>query len=196
MTVTFTPNIDLAKPDKDEDAKDWVLNSVDHSEDNNDKFNTAAQLPISTYTVTLKAETTNPNIGNTGTTFGRYTVIRGWVLGFFIIRINGTGITNGTGIYGVNLPTNADSSFHSIATGLSVNAGDQHVVGEGFLRDVSSVTTSGTCAMDLATHSSATHVRFLLESYVGKTSRLFNDGDPFSLADGDRLTGNFFYKQA
>jgi hypothetical protein len=196
MSVFFTNNIGLAKPDNQELAKEWVTVS-NLMDDNNVIIETKANLTFQSYIPTFVGTTTNPNVG-AGFVSGEYVEIQGFIYGSFIIRFidPGTSAGSGTGGYGISLPVNADPVFHTIDATLSDNPGFASCVGEGFIVDASSTTNTGTIALDLVQPAGTTYLRMITETFTGKTQKFFLPGQPFTFADQDRITGTFFYKKA
>ena len=62
-----------------------------------------------TYTPTLTASTTNPNLGSTGTATGRWARIQKIVFGQANFTFNGAGIAAGLGFYFYSLPVTAQA---------------------------------------------------------------------------------------
>lgn len=198
MAVSFTPNIGLAKPDESEVAKNWVSASDLH-EDNKVIIETKMNLLApQSYAATFIAPTTNPAVGSTGSITAEYYEFEGWVFGNFVIKIGGVGIGSGTGTggYGVSLPFQVNSTYHSVGNSLNSLPGGISVVGEGYFNDASAVATSGTLAIDLLTIGGVSYARMLPEAYAGKIVRFIGPSAPVALADGDAMSGNFMYKKA
>jgi hypothetical protein len=63
-----------------------------------------------TYTPTLTASTTNPNLGTTGTATGRYARVNKIVVGQASFVFNGAGIAAGLGFYFCSIPLTAQNS--------------------------------------------------------------------------------------
>lgn len=63
-----------------------------------------------TYTPTLTASTTNPNLGSTGTATGRYARVNKIVIGNAQFTFNGAGIAAGLGFYFCSLPITAQNA--------------------------------------------------------------------------------------
>ena len=194
MTVTFTTNIALAKPDGTEIAENWV-NNIELIEDNNLIIIDKMDVNLTTYSPTLTAHTTAPNKG-TGNTDGEYCDVQGFVFGNFIVEFFDAGITVGSGEYGVSLPFPVDATYHSVGTALNDAMGAFSVIGEGSIWDNSSVGNSGSVALDVVTVGGVSYVRLCLETFAGKTSPVFRDSMPFAVANNDKFTGQFFYKRA
>lgn len=196
MVVAFTSNIGLAKPDETEMAKNWAV-STELQEDNNLIIIDQMDLVLTSYTPVLSAQTTPPNTGTTGTLLGEYQDLQGMIQGHFLITFGGTGITSGSGEYGISLPAVADNVFHTVGTAFNGAAGPNSVVGEGFVYDSSAAATSGHVALDLVTVGGVSYLRMLTPAHTvpAKTSRLFTNSMPFAMADQDRFIGNFCYKK-
>ncbi len=194
MAVVFTSNIGLAKPSESEIAKNWAANT-ELNNDNLTIITNKMNIPLTSYTPSLVASTSNPNIGTTGTRVGQYQDLEGFIVGCFIITFNGSGISAGSGDYGVTLPAVADGTFHFAAASLSAAAGATTVLGEGYFNDSSAVATSGAVALELVTNSGVSYVRMLTQTYSGKGSRAVNSAAPAVPAAGDSILGNFYYKR-
>lgn len=193
MVVALTPNIGLAKPDESELALNWARGTK-LAEDNNLIVVDKMEVNYVTYTPTFIGSGSNPSVG-AGTIQGEYIVFQDIVIGN-IACVCAAGVANGAGNYGLSLPFLADTSFHTVAAALTDNPGAASVIGEGYLSDNSAVATSGTVAVDVATVAGVSYARLVLETFVGKTNRLFANGSPFTLATGDQWSLNFMYKKA
>lgn len=194
MAVTFTTNLGLAKPDESEVAKNWT-HATKLAEDNNLIIIDKTDVDYLTYVPTFIGSSSNPNIGNTGTISGEYIDFQGIVIGMVAVLISGSGIANGSGIYGVSLPFVVDPVMHTVESALANAPGAASIIGEGYLTDSSVVDRSGTVAVDVATVGGVSYARFVTETYTGKTARHFRDAMPFSLATGDQFAFNFLYKK-
>lgn len=193
MVVAFTPNIGLAKPDESELALNWAR-STKLAEDNNLIIIDKMEVDYVTYTPTFIGSGSNPSVGS-GTIQGEYIQFQDIIIGNIACTC-AAGVANGTGTYGLSLPFVADTTFHTVAGALTDNPGAASVVGEGYLTDASAVATSGTVAVDIATVGGVSYARLVLETFVGKTNRIFSNGMPFTLAIGDQWSLNFIYKKA
>lgn len=196
MVVNFTSNIGLAKPDNNEVAKNWT-HTAKLCEDNNLILVDKTDITLTAYTPVIKAQTSDPNVGSLGGQFGEYQDIEGFIMGRFTLSFSGTGISGGSGEYGISLPAVVDNSFHIVGTAFNATPGSFSVVGEGYLYDASNVGASGSLALDVVTVSGVSYVRFLTELHTvpAKTSRLVRDGMPIAVADGDIINANFIYKK-
>lgn len=196
MAVGFTPNIVLAKPDEAELAKEWAVNTK-LCEDNNLLIIDKMDIVLTAYTPTIIGPTTNPNIG-AGQSLGEYCEVQGFIFGSFNIQFTTPGIGAGTGAggYGISLPTLADNSFHAIGTTLNNTPGTNTCPGEGYFSDSSAIGTSGTVALDLVRIGGVDYVRMITEAYAGKTVSWVGPTFPVTVADGDQLSGSFWYKKA
>lgn len=196
MVVSFTPNIGLAKPSESEVAENWV-NSTKLCEDNNLIIADKMDVNITSYSPTFVCTTTNPNVG-AGSIQAEYCEVQGFIWGNFVIRFLDPGISSGTGSggYGLSLPFDADASYHTVDTALTDNPGTASCIGEGHIVDISTVGNTGTIALDIIKTGGVTYARFITETFAGKTVRFFTPGQPFSFANNDRITGQFFYKKA
>lgn len=196
MVVAFTSNVGLAKPDEAELARNWALNT-ELCEDNNFIIADEVDIPTVTYTPSLNALTTPPSAG-AGTRLGQYQDIHGFIMGSFKISFTDPGVSSGNGFYGISLPVPADGSFHTLGNAFDTGTGSPSVIGEGYILDISAVATSGSVALDLVSVGGVSYARLLTEAFTSpaKTSRLFTNAMPFTLANGDVFTGSFFYKRA
>ncbi|MFY3741627.1 MAG: hypothetical protein HMLIMOIP_002085 [Candidatus Nitrosomirales archaeon] len=195
MAVTFTPNIGLAKPDLTELAKEWATNTK-LCEDNNLILIDKTNLPLTSYNPTMVGSSTNPNVG-VGSLIGEYTVFQGFVWGNFVINFLNPGVASGSGAgaYGISLPFAADTSFHNVGTSLSDIPGVASCIGEAhFITFV--VNSGGTAVLDIVVVGGVTYARIVTETFPGKTAPYFTPGMPFNFANGDHITGQFFYKKA
>lgn len=197
MSVSFTTNVGLAKPTGSELAEEWV-NGAKLQEDNNIIIAAQTNKILSFYTPTIIGATSNPNIGASGSSFGEYQDINGFIIGRFIITFSGAGISVGSGEYGISLPFPVNEVFYYVGTALNDVPGFPNVVGEGYHYDDSSVATSGSAALDIVTISSVSYVRFITEAHTSpaKTSRIFRDSMPYAVAANDTLAGDFCYLKA
>lgn len=197
MAVTFTTNLALAKPDGTELAENWV-NNTKLQEDNNLIIIDQADINLVSYTPVVGAQTTAPNLGTTGSVSGEYMDVQGIIFGSFIITFGGTGITVGSGEYGISLPFPVDGTYYNSGSSFDNNPGSLHVIGEGYIFDSSAVATSGSVALDTITVAGVSYVRLLTELFTApaKTSRQFRDSMPFAVADSDRFIGSYVYKRA
>jgi hypothetical protein len=195
VVVVFTPNIALAKPSLAEVAKNWVTGPALASA-NNGIITNKSDINMQSYTPTIIAQTTAPNLGS-GTATGRYQRHQGWCWGTFILLFTtgGTGLSAGSGEYGVSLPTLADNSFHSAGTALNSGFGGNACVGEGWIQDNSVVDNCGSVALELMLIGGASYVRMLTEAFPAKTSRVVRDAQPFTVAHADTFAGMFIYKE-
>lgn len=78
-----------------------------------------AAMPFSyqTYSPVLLADTTNPNIGSTGSTFGRYCQIGKMVSVYAEIKFAGSGVSAGSGAYAVTLPVSIATAWNQLGAG-------------------------------------------------------------------------------
>lgn len=196
VSVTFTPNIALAKPTLAEIAKNWVT-GPQLAGDNNTLITDKSDINMQSYTPTIIAQTTPPNLGS-GTATGRYQRHQGWCWGTFIMLFTtgGAGLSAGSGEYGVSLPTLADPAFHSAGTALNSGFGGNACVGEGYIQDNGTVDNCGSIALELMLIGGVNYVRLLTEAFTGKTSRVVRDAQPFTVAHADTYAGMFIYKEA
>lgn len=108
MGTTTTPNLGLIKPDINESIRENLPISAGWPSQNGsncDKIDLLFRKPEATYTPTLTATTTNPNIGSTGVIQAKYVRFAGkTVLVFFRILCGGTGISIGSGNYFLSQP--------------------------------------------------------------------------------------------
>ncbi len=195
MVVNLTPNAGLAKPSDGELAANWVR-FTKLCEDNNLIIADLTDITTISYTPSLAAQTTAPSVG-AGTRQGQYQDIDGFIMGNFVIKFVDPGVSSGNGFYAISLPVPADGSFHTIGNAFDTGTGSPSVIGEGFVLDISAASTSGTVALDLVTVGGVSYVRLLTEAFTSpaKTSRLFTNGMPYTLATGDAFCGSFFYKR-
>ncbi len=195
MVVAFTTNIGLAKPSESELASNWARNTELYN-DNVDIITSQLALPVASYTPSLVANSVNPNIGTTGTRVGQYQDLNGFIVGNFVVTFNGSGVSAGSGDYGVSLPVLADTVFHFAAPSLNSSAGANTTIGEGYYQDASAVASSGMLALELVTFGGVSYVRFLTQAYSGKGARAVTEAAPVVPVAGDSIIGNFYYKKA
>ena len=74
-----------------------------------------------TWTPTLTASTTNPNLGSTGTASGRYARINKIVIGNAQFTFNGAGIAAGLGFYFCSLPITAQGAGLMAGSSLAID---------------------------------------------------------------------------
>ena len=194
MAVNFTPNIGLAKPTDDEVAKNWT-HVQKLAEDNNLIIEDETDINSVSYTPVLTALTTPPSFG-AGFIEGEYQEVQGFIMGSFRIIFLDPGITVGSGDYAVSLPFPADATYHTVGNTINGFVGTATCIGEGFVRDSSSVNNCGSIALDVTTVAGVSYVRLVTEVHPGKTSRLFTNNMPFAVANDDSIAGSFFYKKA
>jgi hypothetical protein len=75
----------------------------------------------STWTPTLTAATTNPNLGSTGTSTGRYGRIQNLVYGWAQFQFGGTGISAGSGSYFCSIPVTAKEAGPVVGSAWAVD---------------------------------------------------------------------------
>lgn len=194
MAVSFTPNIGLAKPDTLEQAVNWI-ESAQLYDDNNLIIEDKTDINLVAYTPVIGASTTAPSVGS-GTRKGEYQDIQGWIQGSFVIEFLDPGVTGGTGDFGISLPVPADGTFHTVGTAFNNNTGANSCIGTGYVYDGSSVTNSGSCALDVITVTGVSYARLVLETFTGKTGRVVGANNPITMATLDRWSGTFIYKKA
>ena len=194
MSVTFTTNIGLAKPDEAELAKNWAV-GTELASDNNAIVIDKMDIGITAYTPVLAAQTTAPTLG-TGTSLGEYCEVQGFIFGNFRIEFLDAGITSGSGEYGISLPVPVNGTYHIVGAAFNESIGLNSVIGEAYIWDSSTVNGSGGAALDVVTVGGVSYARIVLETFVGKTSRVFRNANPWTLATGDKFLGQFFYKRA
>jgi hypothetical protein len=73
------------------------------------------------WTPALTASTTNPNLGTTGTSVGRYARINKTIFGNAIFTFNGTGIAAGTGFYFCSLPITAQGAGLAVGSVIAID---------------------------------------------------------------------------
>ena len=74
-----------------------------------------------TWTPALTASVTNPNLGSTGTSFGRYARINKTIFGNATFVFNGAGIAAGTGFYFCSLPITAQGANVTVGSVISID---------------------------------------------------------------------------
>jgi hypothetical protein len=192
-----TPNLGLLTPAASAIARLWSSDPVTAAdaiaEQNNNVINQVLNLvELDTYSPSLTATTTNPNLGADGTTAGTYLELPGgFILGYFTIVFSGAGAAAGTGTYLVSLPVALDTTFHSS----SIGGGTVHdILGKFTLRDGSTDLTSMTGIVRRALAAETTLVRLTPEGFSGKAADEVTSSSPFTWASGDALSGNFVYK--
>jgi hypothetical protein len=196
MAVTFTPNINLAKPSEAELAANWI-NGTQLADDNNVIVIAETTIPITSYTPAFITATTQPNVG-AGFKQGEYSEFQGFIFGLFTISFVDPGIVVGTGVgsaYGISLPFPVDPVFHTVGAALNDVPGLASCIGEGYIRDDSSVALSGTVALDVVTIASVSYARLITENYATKTSRFWEPNTPPTMATQDQITAQFWYRK-
>lgn len=195
MAVSLTTNISLSKPDKNEVAENWV-NTPALQAANNTIITNKTNIALTSYTPNVIATTTPPNFG-AGNAVGEYCDVQGFVFGNFIVTFLNPGLSAGSGEYGISLPFVVDNTFHTVGTSLTDITGAPSCVGEGYAYDASNLIASGLFALDVVTIAGVSYLRMVTEIYTtpGKSSRVISSGQIFVPDDGDRFTGNFFYKR-
>ena len=73
------------------------------------------------WTPVLTGSTTNPNLGSTGTSIGRYARVNKIVIAQAQFAFGGTGIAAGTGFYKCSLPITAQAANPASGTALAVD---------------------------------------------------------------------------
>ena len=192
MAVTFTPNIGLAKPTESELALNWAR-ATQLCEDNNLIIMDKTDINSVAYTPVLAGATTPPSVG-AGSVAGQYQEAQGFVWGSFVIQFVDPGVAVGNGEYGITLPFVADGAFHTVGNALALGTGTHSCIGEGYALDDNSIPNCGTLALDVVTFGGVSYARFITETHAAKTSRVFRNAMPFSVATLDNISGSFFYK--
>lgn len=100
----------LLTPNLDDLLRSWVPQHTKNMDDLDEVIGNRLLIP---YTPLLTAATTNPNLGATGTTVGRFLSIDNLVLAWGNISWSGTGVAQGSGSYRISLPLPVDSSYIS-----------------------------------------------------------------------------------
>ena len=202
MVVNLTPNLGLKKPTEDELAGNWDGLIVGISDANNNILENATNALISLpYVPTIiSTAAPNPSVG-AGTILGEYINFQGFIMGTFSLVFTNPGILVGTGAggYGIKLPTLVDNAFHSVATALNAAPGPYTCIGEGYFADASALATSGSIALDVVRIAGVDYARGITETYATKgvvNNEWLGLNSPVPVADGDILTGSFFYKAA
>jgi hypothetical protein len=195
MAVTFTPNVGLAKVTESELAEDWI-NGPQLESDNNLIIIDKTDVNLTSYNPVLVGQTTAPQVG-AGSKRGEYQDAQGFVTASFSIEFLNAGIVVGSGEYGISLPFPVDGTYHNVGSALNSATGTFSVIGEGYVFDSSSVAGGGSVALDVVTIAGVSYVRMITEAFTSpaKTSRVFRDAMPFTLADSDKWSGLVFYKR-
>lgn len=134
-----------------------------------------------TYTPSLTATATNPNLGDTGTATGWWQRNGHFISGGAIFQFSGSGVSGGTGLYQISLPFDADASAMIINTAF----GQASVLGAALLRDnsTSANSTTGICFL-----RTSTVIGIALDGGLGVDA-----DDPFIWAAGDAISVDFAY---
>lgn len=137
-----------------------------------------------TYTPTLTATTTDPNLGDTGTATGAWHRNGHLITGWAIFEFGGTGVDAGSGTYLISLPFDADGSILETSSGNATGFGSP--IGVATSRDSSTTSNSSTGIVVLEGAGAC---------WVQETDSAgrFGSANPFIWADGDRLLVNFAY---
>jgi len=195
MAVTFTPNIGLAKVTEAELANNWI-NGTELQADNNSIIQDKMDITLTTYTPTIIASVTPPNLGASAVFTGEYIEVQGYIFGTFTGLVLGSGIAAGSGNYGIKLPVVADGAFHSVGTTLTDTPGIPTCIGEGYIYDDSAIATSTPCALDVVTVAGVSYARLITEQFTGKAALMFGSASPAAIAVNDAFSGSFNYKKA
>lgn len=197
MAVDLTTIFGLKKPDDTEIARLWADDEdPDTTLDAIAKFNDDLIREIlsnsrpTTYTPSLTADVTNPNLGSQGTSEGLYTLLpNNFVNGMFKIRADGSGINAGSGTYRISLPFDIDSSFHIITT-----SGNAVFPILGWMR--ANDNNDETTARQFVLRDAGLSDRVVPypERFTGKTVEAHTNSSPFVLQVQDVFFGQFFYK--
>lgn len=196
MAITTTPNIGLVKFDESELVNNFI-NGFEWYEDNNLQIADKCDVNLTLYVPTITAQTTPPNVG-AGARKGEYIDYQGIVIGQFSFDFTDPGVAAGSGEYAISLPFTVDNSFHSVGTAFNAAPGPYSVVGECYIYDSSALATSGGCALDVVTVAGTSYVRIITEVFTApaKTSRFLTNAQPFTIATGDCINGNFIFKKS
>lgn len=129
-----------------------------------------------TWTPALTASTTNPNLGATGTSVGRYARVNKTIFGNAVFTFNGAGLAAGAGFYFCSLP------FTAQAAGL---------------------TTGTVVAIDVSTFASTVNIcqtdtvnRLIGVGTGGASLAATIQAGTYAWAAGDFLRFNFCYEAA
>lgn len=137
--------------------------------------------PITPFTPTLTAVTTNPTLGTGGTAAMSWSRQGDLVVGRFHVQFGTSGVSAGSGEYFLDLPVTADPG------GLG-----RLVLGAGWLIDSSDSTSTGIklAVVDLALSQDpgGDTIRLMLEG-----NRTVRHNNPWTWAASDELMGEFSY---
>lgn len=183
MGTTVSTNLGLIKPDADESIRanmptfpGWAVQNGANQDiiDNLFRGNTG------TYTPTWTASTTSPTLGTGGFVEGKWIrVFPRMVFVYFRIFTGTTGFTIGSGTYRISLPFAMDASLLTFES-------DFLPIGKAAFLDAS---TPATCSAFLALYSQGVSTAIFRPS----TGGIWNDTNPFAMAQGDRVSGYFMY---
>ena len=176
MVVNTTTYIGLLKPTEDELALNWTRSS-DIIEDNNIQIIDKCDVNIQNRTPAFIASTTNPSVGAGSVTL-EFTDFEGFVTCTGRIIFTDPGVSAGSGVYGVELPFDINTSYHTVASALTDAPGAFDCIGEGYFLDASAIATSVHFAIDCAHISGVSYARFITESFVGRTARHVTNTQP------------------
>lgn len=140
------------------------------------------------YTPEIIGTTTNPNLGADGEAVGSWHRSGHLITGWMRFLFSGTGLDAGSGRYSYTLPFPADASIMSASGDTFQDFGAGFLVGVGYIRDESSLSSSRTFVAQLADAGSPSRVKLLLD----QSSFEIGSGSGFA-AEGDRHAVSFAY---
>lgn len=131
-----------------DDDHTQYLNTTRHDADDHsgltvDSSHLAGLGAWTSYSPTLSADTTNPNLGSTGTTEGYYVQLGKTVVVKARATFGGTGITNGSGNYRMSLPFAAKTDSGPLGTARMPAGGYAYDASSGVTYTVSWRVSSG-----------------------------------------------------
>lgn len=182
MGITVTTNLGLIKPDGDEKIKEDLptyAGWADHNADNCDKIDSLFRHTEHAWSPTWTASTLNPTLGAGGSVTGSYVrIFPSMVFGFFNIFTGGAGFATGTGTYSLSIPATVKADLDTL--------NNSFPVGKAYLLDADNVLNSTTLTIMYSTSLKNLFFRPPAGSVWFSTS-------PFTLAQNDRLSGQFMY---
>lgn len=191
MGITKLSPTGLIVPDENEPVRNFVLTN-EFNQNSLDMLIGSTQLQSYAPTFSSISGTTAPNIGDTGTVTGVWIPVFGMIYGYVLIHWSGSGIDPGSGnnYFIISLPVAVHPDLVEFIHSGSSWSSRSPAVGSAFLRDNSSLSVNS----QTATVQLYDNLNVALITERGNSHRPVVHDDPFTWADGDRISCSFRYR--